>query len=238
MILRPIDLAREAGLSTQAVRNYEQLGFLPLVQRSVHGYRQYDQQHLQALRVSCLLRAAFGWQHALQIMQCVHNADLSAALAIIDGRHAVIHHKRKELEETIKILRNVLDASADTMSEGKKGVRPLTIGEAAKRFGIQNSAIRFWEEWGLVQPLRDKESNYRLYDEKQLTKLQMIVLLRKGGYGIEAVKSVLTQLETGSPEHALKAAEERLEELAATSRCCMQATAALWSYVKEYCSGV
>lgn len=236
--MRPIDLAREAGLSTQAVRNYEQLGFLPPAQRSTHGYRLYDQQHLQALRTARLLTTAFGWQSALKIMQYTHSADLVAALALIDERHAAIHHNRIELEETIKVLRNLLGASANTMREDKKVARPLTIGQAAKRFGIQNSAIRFWEEWGLVQSLRDKESKYRLYDEKQLTKLQMIVLLRKGGYGIEAVKSVLTQLETGSPEHALKAAEERLKELSATSRCCMQATAALWAYVEEYCSGV
>ena len=233
--MRPIDLARKAGLSTQAVRNYEQLGFLPPSPRSIHGYRLYGPQHLQALHTARLLREAFGWQHALQIMRAVHSTNLAVALAIIDERHATIHHNRVELEETIKMLRDLLDGSAGTLHEGKKLTRPLTIGEVAKRLGIHNSAIRFWEVQGLVQPLRDKESRYRLYGEKQLAKLQVLVLLRKGGYGIEAVRSVLTQLETGSPEHALKAAEERLQELSATSKRCMQATSALWAYIEEYC---
>ncbi|NEE23175.1 MerR family DNA-binding transcriptional regulator, partial [Streptomyces sp. SID7499] len=39
--LRPIDLARRHGLSTQAVRNYEAAGILPAAGRTAHGYRTY-----------------------------------------------------------------------------------------------------------------------------------------------------------------------------------------------------
>jgi hypothetical protein len=37
--LRPVDLAREHGLSAQAVRNYEEEGILPKAGRTRHGYR-------------------------------------------------------------------------------------------------------------------------------------------------------------------------------------------------------
>jgi hypothetical protein len=37
--LRPVDLARRHGLSTQAIRNYEAAGILPDAERTPHGYR-------------------------------------------------------------------------------------------------------------------------------------------------------------------------------------------------------
>jgi hypothetical protein len=44
--LRPIDLAREHGLSAQAVRNYEDAGILPTAERSASGYRRYTPLHV------------------------------------------------------------------------------------------------------------------------------------------------------------------------------------------------
>ncbi|MFB7267750.1 MerR family DNA-binding transcriptional regulator, partial [Streptomyces nojiriensis] len=37
--LRPVDLARGHGLSTQAIRNYEEAGILPAADRTSQGYR-------------------------------------------------------------------------------------------------------------------------------------------------------------------------------------------------------
>jgi DNA-binding transcriptional MerR regulator len=48
--LRPVDLARGHGLSTQAIRNYEAAGILPGAERTPHGYRTYPPLHAQALR--------------------------------------------------------------------------------------------------------------------------------------------------------------------------------------------
>jgi DNA-binding transcriptional MerR regulator len=47
-LMRPVDLAREHGLSTQAIRNYEDAGILPAAERTAHGYRTYTPLHAQA----------------------------------------------------------------------------------------------------------------------------------------------------------------------------------------------
>lgn len=47
--LRPIDLARAAGISTQQVRNYADTGILPPVLRTSTGYRRFDAEHRRAL---------------------------------------------------------------------------------------------------------------------------------------------------------------------------------------------
>src|SRR3712207_638381 len=103
--LRPIDLARSAGLSVQMVRNYEAWGFLPTAKRSAAGYRLYQARHLQALRVARALIAGYGWQTALQIMQRVHAEDLPAALGMIDAHHASLHQRRQQIEATLVALR-------------------------------------------------------------------------------------------------------------------------------------
>ena len=47
--LRPVDLAREHGLSAQAVRTYEEQGIVPTAERTRHGYRVYTPLHARAL---------------------------------------------------------------------------------------------------------------------------------------------------------------------------------------------
>lgn len=228
--LRPIDLARAVGISAQAVRDYERLGFLPAAGRSPQGYRQYGPQHLQALRTARTMIAGFGWEHALHIMQAIHQNDLAAALALIDARHAFIHASRLEVETMLQALQAIsseLPPSTGT-SGGKK---LLSIGEVARHIGVRVSAIRFWEEQGLIQPTRDKSSRYRLYDEQQVRLLQIVTLLRKTGYNLEATRTVLSQLATGTPQQALLAAQQRLNELSAASRRCAEATAAAWEYM-------
>ena len=66
--MRPIDLAREHGLSAQAVRNYEGDGALPEAGRTNSGYRTYTPRHREALRAFLSLKQAIGHHPALAIM--------------------------------------------------------------------------------------------------------------------------------------------------------------------------
>ena len=231
-VLRPVDLARAVGLSTQAVRNYEDLGFLPAAERGPQGYRLYRPQHLHALQTARIVIAGFGWKRARLIMQSTHKNELSSAFAVIDAYHAFIHQSRIEVEETLKALQTVAEAPPALMeTSGKK--KQFHIGEVARRLGVRVSTIRFWEEQGLVDPIRDSTNRYRLYDEQHIRLLQIVALLRKTGYGFDAIRTVVTQLATGTPEQALKAAENRLQELAEASRRCVEATAVLWAYIEK-----
>ncbi len=230
--LRPIDLARAVGLSTQAVRNYEHWGFLPPAERGLQGYRLYGQHHLHAIRTARSLISGFGWERARRIMQYIHQDELSSAFAVIDEYHAVIHQSRREVEETLGALQAIVTAlPAATAVGGKR--KQFHVGEIARYTGVRVSAIRFWEEQGLIHPARDKTNRYRLYDEQHIRLLQVLALLRKTGYGIEAARIVLTQLARGTPEQALAAAENRLRELAEASRRCIEATAVMWTYLQE-----
>jgi DNA-binding transcriptional MerR regulator len=230
--LRPVDLARAVGLSTQAVRNYEHWGFLPPAERGLQGYRLYGQHHLHAIRTARSLISGFGWERARRIMQHIHQGELPSAFAVIDEYHAVIHQSRREVEETLGALQAIVTALPAVTAVGGKS-KQFHIGEIARYTGVRVSAIRFWEEQGLIHPARDKTNRYRLYDEQHIRLLQVLALLRKTGYGIEAARIVLTQLARGTPEQALAAAENRLREQAEASRRCIEATAVMWTYLQE-----
>ena len=91
--LRPIDLARAHGLSTQAVRNYEAAGILPGAERSPHGYRAYTPLHAQALTAFLALLPGYGHRTSALIMQAVNQGAAeevtgSVAAAAVQGGYA------------------------------------------------------------------------------------------------------------------------------------------------------
>ena len=231
--LRPIDLARAIGLSVQTVHNYEDCGFIPQAERNAKGYRLYTTQHLRAIQVARIVIVGHGWERARTIMRCIHARELASALAVIDEHHAKIHADRREIEQTLEMLRTAaisLEVLTKASDRQRKGLR---VGEVARLVGVRVSAVRFWEEQGLLHPIRERESRYRLYDDEQVRGLQVVVLLRKAGYDFDAIRVVLGQLATGTPEQVRSAAEHRLQDLAEVSRRAVEATAMLWEYAKE-----
>lgn len=219
------------GLSAQTIRNYESWGIIPQAERGEQGYRLYTEKHLEAMRITRIAIKGFGWSNGCHIMQCIHRNDTTAALFTINARHAELHHQRMEVESMLKIFQKM--ASGLPPSEQPVRQRRLFyIHEAAREAGVRVSALRYWEERGLLHPIRDQQSRYRLYDETQVLRLQIVTLLRKTGYDFAAIEAVLAQIATGTIEEAMHAAESRLRELTEQSRDCIQATAVLWKYIE------
>ncbi len=230
--LRTIDLARAAGISVQQVRNYEASGLLPPAERSKNGYRLYTQRHLAALETARSLVGGYGWQRTPAIMQALHQGDLANALAIIDARHAELASKRLQVEQTLAALRSLAAPPAPVpVSRRSPGLR---VGEAARQVGVRVSALHFWEQQGLLFPVRDQSSRYRLYDEQQMRRLRVVVLLREAGYNFDVILSVLNEMAAGRPEKAIVAVEKRREELTRISWTCLEALSSFQRYVREF----
>jgi len=230
---RPVDLARAVGVSAQTVRIYEQVGFLPPAARSATGYRRYEARHMRALQAARLMVTGYGWKPALYIMRYVHEGEVDAAAAMVDACHAALHQSRHETMATLTALRGATTSLLDDNSKQSCPGLPLMISAVARRVGVRVSTVRSWEKHGLVRPRRDSTSDYRLYDAAEVGRVQVIALLRHGGYGFDAIRPVLTALATGHPEQAAHAAERRLTEVAEESRRCSAATAAFWTYIED-----
>src|SRR5260370_18869894 len=167
--LRTQDLALAGHISVQQVRNYEASGLIPKGQRSPSGYRLYTQQHLAALKTVKSMVRGHGWQRTPAIMQALHRGELSAALAIIDTRHAELASKRLQVEQTLAALRTL--AAQSTPLQSSYHPQRFRVGEAAKQVGVRVSALHFWEQQGLLHPLREQSSRYPLYNGQQMRRL-------------------------------------------------------------------
>ncbi|MFI1734778.1 MerR family transcriptional regulator [Streptomyces acidicola] len=102
--LRPVDLARLAGISTQQIRNYEDAGVLPPAPRTESGYRTFDDVHRCALLAYRALAKGYGPVAATEIMRTVHAGDVPGALALVDAAHAALHEERVSLRAASEAL--------------------------------------------------------------------------------------------------------------------------------------
>jgi DNA-binding transcriptional MerR regulator len=230
--LRTRDLARAGGISVQQVRNYEAKGLIPPAPRSPSGYRRYTQQHLAAVHTVRSLVPGYGWPRTSAIMRALHRGDLAAALALVDERHAEQARKRLQAEQTLVALQTLAAQSAAVPRAPQS--RPIRVGEAARQVGVRVSAVHFWEQQGLLHPLREPHNRYRLYDEHQLRRLRVVALLRDAGYPFTVIQPVLDEVAAGRPEPAIVAVEHRREALTKTSWACIDAVTSFHHYVSEY----
>jgi len=186
--LRPIDLARAHGLSTQAVRNYEAAGILPPAERTPHGYRTYTPRHAQALRAFLALASGHGHQTATAIMQAATSDAAEDALRLIDESHAQLLDDRRTLRAVEAAVRDLEPVQPE---RGETFVGPLS-----RRLGIRPATLRKWERAGLVQPRRDPRTGYRVYSAADIRDAQMAHQLRRGGYRLDQIAPLITQVRT------------------------------------------
>lgn len=70
-----------------------------------------------------------------------------------------------------------------------KAVQTWRIGDVSDEFGLSLRAIRFYETRGLIKPKR--EGNRRLYTEKEIERLRLVVKLKSMGLSLFEIRKVL-----------------------------------------------
>ncbi|MFI2205412.1 MerR family DNA-binding transcriptional regulator [Streptomyces sp. NPDC020192] len=204
---RPTDLAREHGISTQAVRNYERDGFIPPAERTQSGYRIYTEVHVAALRAFLALVPAYGHATAGQIMNALHRDGLDDALTIIDRGHSQLLRDRDTLD-AVRTAAPHLTAESGAAPAPSPALGPRTVGELAHRLGITPATVRNWEEAGILHPTRDPVTGYRVFDPADIRDAELAHLLRRGGHPLDHIAMVVQQIRTAGGTDALAASLE------------------------------
>ncbi len=70
---------------------------------------------------------------------------------------------------------------------------PLTIGELAARSGVASSALRFYEDRGLISSERNS-AGHRRYSRPTIRRVAFIVFAQKVGLTLEEIRAELAQL--------------------------------------------
>ncbi len=82
----------------------------------------------------------------------------------------------------------------------------LRIQDVARRTGLSEPTLRYYEEVGLIGPIaRDPSSRHRRYREEDVDRLQALACLRAMGIGLEEMRIYQANRELG---HA-RAGEQR-----------------------------
>jgi DNA-binding transcriptional MerR regulator len=83
------------------------------------------------------------------------------------------------------------------------------IGQVASRMGISVRTLHLYDEIGLLTPACRASSGHRLYTDRELTRLQKIVALRRMGFSLSHVRTVLSG-DTAAAFRTLEGQADRL----------------------------
>ncbi|MER5650233.1 TioE family transcriptional regulator [Streptosporangium sp. NPDC002524] len=223
--MRPVDLAREHGLSTQAVRNYEDAGILPAAARTVHGYRAYTPLHARALGAFLALVPGHGHRTATAIMQAVNRGAVEEALLLVDESHGQLLDDRRTLQAVEAALR---DLAPVPQERGDTFIGPL-----ARRLGVRPATLRKWENAGLVRPHRDPRTGYRVYSAADVRDVRLAHQLRRGGYPLERIAPLIAQVRSAGGVAPLEATlRDWHTRLSARGRAMLGGAADLDAYLR------
>jgi MerR family redox-sensitive transcriptional activator SoxR len=73
---------------------------------------------------------------------------------------------------------------------------PLTIGQVAERSGVATSALRFYEERGLIESERNV-SGHRRYPRAVVRRVAFIVFAQRVGLSLDEIREELDKLPSG-----------------------------------------
>jgi MerR family copper efflux transcriptional regulator len=102
----------------------------------------------------------------------------------------------------------------------------MNIGKAAERSGLQATAIRYYEQIGLITSTR-RENGYRDYSEADVGKLRFVQQARNLGFDIEECRKLLELYANPNrasanvkelAEKHLVAVDKKIDELQAMRR--------------------
>ena len=90
----------------------------------------------------------------------------------------------------------------------------LTIGEVARRAGVRASAIRYYEEAGLLEE-PERVGGKRRYDEEALRRLALIGAAKRAGFTLGEIRTLLHGFPagTGAAQRWQALASEKLVEV-------------------------
>ncbi|CAL9353010.1 hypothetical protein SUDANB106_00506 [Streptomyces sp. enrichment culture] len=243
--LRPVDLARGHGLSTQAVRNYEAAGILPAADRTPHGYRTYTPLHARALRTFLALVPGHGHQGATAIMRAVNEGADEEAFRLVDESHAQLLEDRRTLRAVESALRDLEPGAGRGAGPGRgrdaasgsgsgSGSGSTFIGPLAGKLGIRPATLRKWERAGLVRPHRDPRTGYRVYGEDAVRDARLVHQLRRGGHPLEQIAPLIDRVRAAGGLEPLEAVlRDWHGRLSARSRAMLAGAAELEAYLRE-----
>jgi DNA-binding transcriptional MerR regulator len=196
--LRTSDIANAVGVHPNTVRLYEEWGFLPPIPRTDSGYRQFNEFHLDQMRLARTTLHG-GWpgrkirHSALELVRCSASGALEDALALAKNHQALVQGEREQAETAVLFIQQWLNG--DIVETTKK---PLSIGQTARLLDVSTDKLRDWERNGLLTVPRHPQNRYRQYGAAEIGRERVIRTLRHAGYSTLSILRMFLALDQDS----------------------------------------
>jgi len=108
-----------------------------------------------------------------------------------------LHDAGYNATEIKRITKKIGLPQPDRLKKKQRKIhRFLTVGELAKRSGLNARTIKYWEERGIIEPTTRSEGGHRLYDEIYVLLCSLIHDLQLFGYTLEEIKEIADYFRT------------------------------------------
>lgn len=88
----------------------------------------------------------------------------------------------------------------------------MNTKEFAKNCGVEKRTLFYYDEIGLLKPVRVRENGYREYSEMQIVTMETIKLLQSAGLSLAEIKEVLSNEVPGKNIEIINECEQRVLE--------------------------
>ena len=223
-------LASATGYSVQQVRDLERLGVIPPAIRQSNGYRRFDAEHITALLAYRHLAIAVGPVVARSTMREARVLPYDEAIARVVALHVGLAQSREDTIAALRALDSIVEEVAHEATSTPAD--SMSITELSTALGVRSSALRFWEQEGLIRPERVTGFNARSYPLGAIRDARIVAALRAGGYRIPAVRAVMGSIRTiNDTNDAREALQNRLRTLATQSEALLRAGTAIANFL-------
>lgn len=83
------------------------------------------------------------------------------------------------------------------------------IGEISRFFDVPASTLRYWEDMGVLNPLKDSENHYREYTIEDLMTISDVIFYKNLGLKLKQIR----EMESATPKQHSRLFMEKLSEL-------------------------
>ncbi|MFS8124759.1 MerR family transcriptional regulator [Rhizobium sp. BR 250] len=92
----------------------------------------------------------------------------------------------------------------------------MNIGELAKRTGLTNSRIRFYESAGLLKMVDRRPNGYRRYPSEAVTVLELITTAQAAGFSLDEIRTLLpSDLDRWDHDSLIEALRRKVADIEA-----------------------
>lgn len=186
------EIAKIVGIHPNTVRLYEEIGFIPKVNRLENGYRVFTDLHIKQFKIARRALSIEVLQNglrkrAIEIITTSAKMDYDKSLMLVKDYINQLDMEINNAEEAITITKKLLNQ--DYELNGKV----LKRKEVSALLHISIDTLRNWEMNGLIK-IKRKENGYRIYNDEDIRKLKIIRTLRCANYSLSSILRMLNEL--------------------------------------------